>query len=175
MLFNSVKVSQMYNELDSYKLKDILYDWGYTSLTNRYPCIGHDETVPSMDVDDEHGIFHCFSCGRGGKVGKMIAYYYEVNFGIKNELEALERFLQDNSELRNKLGFVTLRQTSTSLPKQNILDIKERAELKLKSKNTLEEIELKNIPLESSKDLDSILKYVIKLQNGHLAPANIRR
>lgn len=175
MLYNSVKLDQLYNEIDSISLRDILDSWGFSSLTNRFHCIGHDEKVPSMDIDEERGIWHCFSCGRGGRVGKLIAYYYEINYGIKNEVEALEKYLQSETELKNKLGFSTLRQTNFTLPKNTLEHIRQDAEYKLSCHNNIEEISLNNPPKSNCKDINQILKYTIKLQNGYIHPAVIRR
>lgn len=153
----------------------MLGSWGKESLSNRFYCIGHDEKIPSMDIDDDRGYWHCFSCGRGGKIGKLIAYYYEVNYGIKEEVEALEKYLQDNPELKTSLGFSTLRQTSFEVTQETIQMIRAKAEEALLANTKLTEIELKSVPKKDCKDINDILKYVINLQNGFEKPAVIKK
>ena len=44
---------------------------GYVAL-----CPFHDDHNPSMHVDDEKGLFHCFSCGAGGDI---LGFYMRYN------------------------------------------------------------------------------------------------
>ncbi len=44
---------------------------GYVAL-----CPFHDDHNPSMHIDDEKGLFHCFSCGAGGD---MLGFYMRLN------------------------------------------------------------------------------------------------
>src|SRR3990172_6830310 len=44
---------------------------GYVAL-----CPFHDDHTPSMHVDEEKGLFHCFSCGAGGD---MLGFYMRYN------------------------------------------------------------------------------------------------
>ncbi len=39
-------------------------------------CPFHDDSNPSMNVDEEKGLFHCFSCGAGGD---LIGFYMRYN------------------------------------------------------------------------------------------------
>ena len=155
-------------------MRELLRSWGRESLSNRFHCIGHDENIPSMDIDDDRGFWHCFS-GRGGKIGKLISYYYEVTHGMKDEIEALERYLQDTPELKTSLGFSTLRQTSFQVTQETLQTIREKAEQSLLANCNLSEIKLKDVPKKDCKDINKILKYVINLQSGFNNPAVIKK
>ncbi len=54
---------------------------GYTSIKKTGKgfvalCPFHDDHNPSMHVDEEKGLFHCFSCGAGGD---MLGFYMRYN------------------------------------------------------------------------------------------------
>ena len=34
-------------------------------------CPFHNDTIPSLSLDEERGIWHCFGCGKGGNVAKF--------------------------------------------------------------------------------------------------------
>jgi len=48
---------------------------GYVGL-----CPFHDDTNPSMHVDEEKGLFHCFSCGAGGDIFGFYMRYNNLTF-----------------------------------------------------------------------------------------------
>ena len=74
---------------------------GYVAL-----CPFHDDTNPSMHVDEDKGLFHCFSCGAGGDIFGFYMRYNNLSFP-----EAL-------SELAKKAG-VTIEKQSASAPKKS--------------------------------------------------------
>lgn len=43
-------------------------------------CPFHDDNNPSMQVNDEKGFFHCFSCGAGGDMFGFLMRYSNVSF-----------------------------------------------------------------------------------------------
>lgn len=43
-------------------------------------CPFHDDKNPSMQVNDEKGFFHCFSCGAGGDVFGFLMRYSNIGF-----------------------------------------------------------------------------------------------
>ena len=43
-------------------------------------CPFHDDNNPSMQVNDEKGFFHCFSCGAGGDVFGFLMRYNNIGF-----------------------------------------------------------------------------------------------
>jgi len=43
-------------------------------------CPFHDDNNPSMFVNDEKGLFHCFSCGEGGDVFGFLMRYKNIDF-----------------------------------------------------------------------------------------------
>jgi len=48
---------------------------GYVGL-----CPFHDDSHPSMHVDEEKGLFHCFSCGAGGDIFGFYMRYNNLTF-----------------------------------------------------------------------------------------------
>lgn len=58
---------------------------GYTSIKKTGKgyvglCPFHDDHNPSMHVDEEKGLFHCFSCGAGGDIVGFYMRYNELTF-----------------------------------------------------------------------------------------------
>lgn len=47
----------------------------YTGL-----CPFHDDNNPSMQVNEERGFFHCFSCGAGGDIFGFVMKYNDIGF-----------------------------------------------------------------------------------------------
>jgi len=74
---------------------------GYVGL-----CPFHDDTNPSMHVDEEKGLFHCFSCGAGGDIFGFYMRYNNLSFP-----ETL-------SELAKKAG-VTIEEQPESVPRKS--------------------------------------------------------
>ena len=74
---------------------------GYVSL-----CPFHDDSNPSMHIDDDKGLFHCFSCGAGGDIFGFYMRYNNLTFP-----EAL-------NELAKKAG-VQIETPSVSIPKKS--------------------------------------------------------
>ncbi len=59
-------------------------------------CPFHDDKNPSMHVDEDKGLFHCFSCGAGGDMFGFLMRYNNISFP-----EALEELAkQANVEIR---------------------------------------------------------------------------
>ncbi len=52
-------------------------------------CPFHDDNNPSMQVNDEKGFFHCFSCGAGGDIFGFLMRYN--NIGFREALKELAR------------------------------------------------------------------------------------
>lgn len=74
---------------------------GYVGL-----CPFHDDTNPSMHVDEDKGLFHCFSCGAGGDIFGFYMRYNNLTFP-----ETL-------SELAKKAG-VTIERQPESVPRKS--------------------------------------------------------
>ena len=74
---------------------------GYVAL-----CPFHDDTNPSMHVNEEKGLFHCFSCGAGGDIFGFYMRYNNLSFP-----ETL-------SELAKKAG-VTIEERSSSVAQKS--------------------------------------------------------
>ena len=74
----------------------------YTGL-----CPFHDDKNPSMQVNEEKGLYHCFSCGAGGDIFSFLVNYRNLTFR-----EALE-------ELAQKLGITLSADKSTKEKSSN--------------------------------------------------------
>ncbi len=119
---------------------------GYVAL-----CPFHDDSNPSMHVDDDKGLFHCFSCGAGGDIFGFYMRYNNLSFP-----ETL-------SELAKKAGVTIERQTestpkkspNSSLYKINAVAAKYYRKMlqeSPKGKAGRDYLEKRNIPEETSKE-----------------------
>src|SRR5919108_3560655 len=43
-------------------------------------CPFHDEKTPSLHVNEEKGVFHCFGCGAGGDIFGFMMRYNSLTF-----------------------------------------------------------------------------------------------
>lgn len=166
MFVNSDKLNILYDELDNIKLRDLLYEWGYESKNDNFPCLEKDEKNPSMVINEEQNIWHCFSCNGGGKVGHMITHYYATKQDIKDPMRALDMFLKGKPELRSKLGFSTIRQASYEVSTKTPQEIIEVAERCMSKNINIEEVELKRGISKSERSPELILSRIQRIQNG---------
>lgn len=160
------KLERLYGVLDTYSFKSVLGGLGYTSTNNQYNCVGHDEKIPSLFVNEELGVWHCMSCGRHGKIGSLIAYYYEKQRNIKNYYIALETYIKENEELGKELGFFILRCQSNKSKSLTTAEVLKLAESRIKSKVQIETLKINYKLNKNEKDINKILKYIINLQNN---------
>lgn len=76
------------------KVSDILVDLGITfkSVGQNYivSCWHHLEKVPSMSIDKESGVFHCFSCKNSGNLFTILKQHLDIS-GIE-ALQYLSKF-----------------------------------------------------------------------------------
>ena len=54
-------------------------------------CPFHDDKNPSLHVNDEKGLYHCFSCGAGGDIFAFSMNYNNIPF--KESVESLAKSL----------------------------------------------------------------------------------
>eukprot|EP01041_Mallomonas_annulata_P000339 gene339-606_t len=52
-------------------------------------CPFHDDTNPSLTINDEKGLYHCFSCGAGGNTAKFVMDFENIPYG-----EALQQIYE---------------------------------------------------------------------------------
>ena len=90
------------------RVADILNDLGlnYTSVGKDHVvnCWHHEEKKPSMHIDQESGVFHCFSCKRSGNIFTIINQHLDIT-GIE-ALQYLGKFYsnkEDSAEKRIRL------------------------------------------------------------------------
>ena len=86
------------NEIDFDSIKarisisDVLGKYTHVPNRRRYriPCVLHNGDGPNLSVDDDKGLFHCFTCGQGGDVVALYAALENLTIG-----EAARRLSQD--------------------------------------------------------------------------------
>lgn len=86
------------NELDfesiktRVKISDVLSQYTHTPNKRRYrvACPIHNGDGPNLSVDDDLGLFHCFTCGKGGDVIALYAELENISIG-----EAARKLAQD--------------------------------------------------------------------------------
>ena len=87
------------------KVSDILIDLGinFKEVGQNYivNCWHHPEKVPSMNIDKESGVFHCFSCKSSGNMFTILKQHLDIS-GVE-ALQYLGKFhdaRQDSAEER---------------------------------------------------------------------------
>jgi len=68
-------------------------------------CPFHSESIPSLEIDINEGIFHCFGCGAKGDIIELVAEIEKIN-----RLKALQKIMSitKNNENRNFITFKKL-------------------------------------------------------------------
>ena len=123
-MYDIQKIKELEDELRKLSITDFLDEIGSVQQGSRWFCPFHDETNPSFSADESRGIWHCFSCGRGGGYGKLVFEYKKMNDkSIKLYYQALEDYLKTNRFLSNKLGFDSMKDTSYNLLQANKEDV----------------------------------------------------
>ena len=74
-----------------------LYSIGITLPAGKevqIPCIFHNETKPSLSINNEKNVFNCFGCGASGNLLQFVVLQQGVTFkealNILNELGCLK-------------------------------------------------------------------------------------
>ena len=167
MFYDEKRVALMQEALSAKPISSYLADWGAYSETNKYSCIFQEgeDIYPSLFVDDTKNVFYCHSCHRGGGTGKLISYKMEQDYGIKNYFQALEKYLNTNTELQRDLGFNTLI-TNNKIERENSLEDIENLMVDMLHKNIkLETMKINISPRSTEKDFNKVLAHCIKVQN----------
>ena len=82
-----------------------------------YKCIFHDDKTPSLSINEKKGMFHCFSCGRGGKYFDFIYNYEKVVLKRKSSRKKfMEELITRDRRIRVKYGVKSLQQRITFSP-----------------------------------------------------------
>jgi len=176
IIYNSQKLEDLYSCLEKKSMTDLMNSWGYTSVNDWYNCLKNDDKTPSMHVEEEKGVWFCFSCSTGGKIGKLIQHYYLSNFGIKYPLEAMERFLKDNPEIATEVGFTTLRTASyNSVSEKSYKNILDFCDRRLKRSPEEVEMKFKKYPVAGCSASRELIEHLSKVQNGYINIEENRR
>lgn len=88
------------SEQDIYQI--ILDKLDLTSSNNFYHCPFHTDNHPSLSIDKERGIYHCFSCQASGTLRGL--FYKLKGYGINKELGIKSKFIEYNrvADTQNK-------------------------------------------------------------------------
>lgn len=72
-------------------------------------CLFHSESRPSMSIDDEKGVFYCFSCNRHGSVITLIRECeQELHAHTRSFPDTIDYIIRTNPEVQRELGFSTV-------------------------------------------------------------------
>ncbi len=85
---------------------------GYVGL-----CPFHDDKNPSLHVNEDKGLYHCFACGAGGDIVGFLMRYKNVSF--QDALQELAK--KANIKIQNKSGASQKQSRKKSLYKVNSL------------------------------------------------------
>lgn len=62
-------------------------------------CPFHNETVPSCDISLTKGVYHCFGCGRGGRIREILEHFGIEDVDLGGLLKSrLKRYLATEEE-----------------------------------------------------------------------------
>lgn len=126
-------------------------------------CPFHDDVLPSFRIDKTTGMWHCFGCGVGGHLAKLLYMLDKTTIPMPYYFE---NFLKQDLSLQQSLGFSSLYYIDTT----NSLDsfIKERKQTKFKyDKNSDMPLSLLISELKSqSCDFNSLSSSLEMLQAG---------
>lgn len=68
-------------------------------------CPFHADELPSLGINDNRGVWHCFSCGRGGSaVNAFTSLYYKTNSVSISQEDAIKQILLEYPAVRMQLG-----------------------------------------------------------------------
>lgn len=86
-------MSDIYNEiLDNSNIQTILEYYGLKIHKNKCQCPFHNDTHPSMNIQQNKGIAKCFSCGTGGNAISFIQKYEsEINHNPITIKDAMQK------------------------------------------------------------------------------------
>lgn len=72
-------------------------------------CLFHDEAIPSFHIDNDLGVFYCFSCGRKGTVIQLIQECENVlHKHSMTYYQTVDYILSIEPDLARQLGFRTV-------------------------------------------------------------------
>lgn len=73
------------------------------------PCLFHDEKVPSFSISYEEGLWHCFSCQRGGTVIDLIRHTETLlHSNPLDRYSVIDFILNKYKVLATSLGYTTV-------------------------------------------------------------------
>lgn len=108
-----IKVSSIFSEFGLYN--DSLVRGDEVMIT----CPFHLDDYPSLSINDNRGMWHCFSCGKGGNV--VTAYtslYFHTRKVSMSTDDAINQLILNNSVVKTLLPFTSIK--SIDKPKLDI-------------------------------------------------------
>jgi P4 family phage/plasmid primase-like protien len=69
-----------------------------TGSDTMYHCFAHDDSTPSLSLNDEKNVFHCFGCGIDGNSIELIKKYLKVE--AKEAFEWLNQHFPETTNLK---------------------------------------------------------------------------
>ncbi len=163
------KLTKLIKYLDQIQIVDYLESIGVTSTTNKYHCPFHDDWDASFYVNQEKNICYCFSCGIGGKAGRLILEKIKQEYGLTNIFQAGNKYLDLNPEIRKELDLYSLKENSRTKKEITINEVLDKIDKLQHTKDFTSELEkIKLKPDRKNSSMEDIFKYCIKIQNTDL-------
>lgn len=94
--------------LNKITLRSVMAKYGIVTSASHVmtSCLFHDESIPSMSVSFDEGVWHCFSCQRGGTVIDLIRHTEtSLHNNYLDRYTVVEFILQKYPEITKVLGF----------------------------------------------------------------------
>lgn len=168
-MYDSEKIKSLLEYFQTSPITDLLDEFGIVlDFRGRTPCPLHADSRPSMFVNIEKNIWHCFSCGAGGGVKDLIYELYKQNYGVHSYYDTLERYLATHKQVCDDLGFYSLKgqhKLNTNKSLNNIVLSMDSLQNK-KPAEYINGLQLK--PDKQCRNPEIILPYLISIQTGGL-------
>ena len=94
-----MSLEQLKNEIKQLPISQVIGN--YLALSKRgnqtlAVCPFHDDSKPSLNVNDQRGMFMCFACNTGGDHITFVEKYRNLNF--MDTLEEISKIIGDPSK-----------------------------------------------------------------------------
>jgi len=106
-LYNSSTLIRQSHSITEY-MKQNGYYLGVKNVgSNEFiKCPFHTDLYPSFSINDKRGLWHCFSCGRGGDYIKLLQFVQELIYGTKiSYSKIVDTIIKSDDLLKQQLGY----------------------------------------------------------------------
>lgn len=174
LILDTEKLNKVFSYIktsDVYTLKNLLHelklDTDMQVQGNNYliSCPFHSDSSPSFSINFEQDVYKCFGCPTGGGYLNLYRDYYSHFHSSITLAEAANKLLQNDTVMRNSLGFNSVFKTENSYKVDlNNISFRQRKEVGKYKYNTYQSIA--NKMLKDNKGTTDKLYMIALMQSG---------